>query len=65
MTTVIACPGLLLGLDSSAIGSLIAFGTAAIYVAFLLIAPAALVARMRGTWRPGGPGAPRAAPASC
>ena len=32
-------------------GSLIAFGTAAIYVAFLLIALAALIARLRGTWR--------------
>ena len=30
------CLGLLLGLDSAAVGSLIAFGTAAIYVAFLL-----------------------------
>ena len=34
----IACLGLLLGLDSTAVGSLITFGTAAIYVAFLLIA---------------------------
>ena len=35
-------------------GSLIAFGTAAIYVSFLLIALAALIARLRGTWRPAG-----------
>ena len=41
-TTVVACLGLLLGLDSAAVGSLIAFGTAAIYVAFLLVALAAL-----------------------
>jgi amino acid transporter len=53
-TTVIACLGLLLGLDSAAVGSLIAFGTAAIYVAFLLVALAALIARVRGTWRPAG-----------
>ena len=53
-TTVIACLGLLLGLDSAAVGSLIAFGTAAIYVAFLLIALAALIARLRGTWKPAG-----------
>jgi amino acid transporter len=54
VTAVIACLGLLLGLDSAAVGSLIAFGTAAIYVAFLLIALAALIARLRGTWKPAG-----------
>jgi amino acid transporter len=53
-TTVVACLGLLLGLDATAVGSLIAFGTAAIYLSFLLIAAAALIARLRGTWRPGG-----------
>ena len=54
VTTVIACAGLLLGLHSAAIGSVITFGTAAIYVSFLLIATAALVARLRGNWVPGG-----------
>jgi amino acid transporter len=54
VTAAIACAGLLLGLDATAVGSLIAFGTAAIYVTFLLIATAALVARVRGTWRPAG-----------
>jgi amino acid transporter len=53
-TTVVAWAGLLLGLRSAAEGSLIAFGTAAIYVAFLLVAVAALVARVRGTWVPAG-----------
>ncbi len=53
-TTLVACAGLLLGLDSTAVGSLIAFGTAAIYVSFLLIALAALIARLRGTWKPAG-----------
>lgn len=53
-TTVVACLGLLLGLHTAAVGSLIAFGTAAIYVAFLLVALAALVARLRGTWVPAG-----------
>ena len=53
-TTVIACAGLLLALDSAAIGSMITFGTAAIYVSFLLTAIAALVARWRGTWVPAG-----------
>jgi amino acid transporter len=54
VTAVVACLGLLLGLNSAAVGSLIAFGTAAIYVAFLLVALAALVARVRGTWVPAG-----------
>jgi amino acid transporter len=54
VTAVIACTGLLLGLHSAAVGSLIAFGTAAIYVAFLLVALAALIARVRGTWIPAG-----------
>jgi amino acid transporter len=53
-TAVAACLGLLLGLHSAAVGSLITFGTAGIYVAFLLVALAALVARVRGTWRPAG-----------
>jgi amino acid transporter len=53
-TAVVACLGLLLGLESTAVGSLIAFGTAAIYVAFLLIALAALIARVRGSWIPAG-----------
>ena len=53
-TTAVACLGLLLGLHSAAVGSLIAFGTAAIYLAFLLTALAALVARLRGTWKPAG-----------
>ncbi len=51
-TAVVGCAGLLLALDSTAIGSIIAFGTAAIYLSFLLTAIAALVARLRGTWRP-------------
>jgi amino acid transporter len=54
VTAAIACLGLLLGLDTTAVGSLIAFGTAAIYVSFLMIAVAALVARVSGRWVPGG-----------
>jgi amino acid transporter len=54
VTTVVACLGLLLGLYATAVGSLIAFGTAAIYLSFLLIAVAALVARLQGRWTPGG-----------
>jgi hypothetical protein len=40
--------------EAAAVGSLITFGTAGIYVAFLLIALAALIARVRGTWKPAG-----------
>jgi amino acid transporter len=54
LTTVVAGLGLLLGLDASAVGTLIAFGTAAIYVSFLLTATAALVARVSGRWVPAG-----------
>jgi amino acid transporter len=54
VTAVVACLGLLLGLDATAVGSLIAFGTAAIYLSFLLTALAALIARLRGTWQPAG-----------
>jgi amino acid transporter len=52
-TTAVGCAGLLLGLDSAAVGSLIAFGTAAIYVSFSMTAAAALFARLRGHWRGG------------
>jgi amino acid transporter len=53
-TTSVACLGLLLGLHTAAVGSLIAFGTAAIYVSFFLVALAALIARVRGRWVPSG-----------
>jgi amino acid transporter len=54
VTTIVALAGLLLGLHSAAIGSLITFGTAGIYVTFMLLATAALVARLRGSWVPAG-----------
>jgi amino acid transporter len=52
VTVVVGCLGLLLGLESAAVGTLITFGTAAIYVSFLMTAIAALVARSRGSWQP-------------
>ncbi len=57
--TVVGVAGLLLALSSVAIGSLIAFGTAVIYLVFFLIALAALVARLRRTWSPVRAGRPR------
>ncbi|WP_236243500.1 APC family permease [Streptomyces sp. CC228A] len=53
-STLVSCAGLLLGLDATAIGSLIAFGTAATFLPFFLVSLAALVARLRGTWVPAG-----------
>jgi amino acid transporter len=55
VTVVIGSLGLLLGLESAAVGTLITFGTAAIYVSFLMTAVAALLARLRGSWKPAGP----------
>ncbi|RFS87318.1 amino acid permease [Actinomadura spongiicola] len=52
--TLVGWAGLLLALDSSAIGSLITFGTAGLYMVFFLVALAALVSRVRGTWTPAG-----------
>jgi amino acid transporter len=54
VTTVLSWGGLMLGLHAAAIGSLIAFGTAGIYLAFLLLVGGAFVARVRGTWQPAG-----------
>ncbi|MEU0933934.1 APC family permease [Embleya sp. NPDC005971] len=54
ITAAISCLALLPALNSAAIGSLITFGSAAMYLQFLLIALAALIARLRGTWTPGG-----------
>ncbi|MEV8098113.1 APC family permease [Kitasatospora sp. NPDC085879] len=52
--TLVSCAALPLGLESTAIGSLIAFGTAATFLPFFLLTAVALVARLRGTWRPAG-----------
>jgi amino acid transporter len=52
VTVVVGCLGLLLGLEAAAVGTLITFGTAAIYMSFLMTAVAALIARSRGSWQP-------------
>jgi amino acid transporter len=54
VTTVVAWVGLLLGLNAGAIGTLISYGTAGIYAAFLMLAAGALWARLSGTWVPSG-----------
>ena len=53
VTATVACLGMLLGLHSAAVGSLITFGTAGIYVTFADCA-GRLIARLRGTWKPAG-----------
>ncbi|MET9319301.1 APC family permease [Streptomyces sp. NPDC003038] len=53
-STLVSCTGLLLGLNATAIGSLIAFGTAATFLPFFLVSLAALIARLRGAWVPSG-----------
>jgi len=51
---VAASAGLLLGLDTAAVGTLITFGTGGYYITFCLVCSAALVARLAGRWTPGG-----------
>ncbi|MFI9326625.1 APC family permease [Kitasatospora sp. NPDC052868] len=52
--TVVSAAALPLGLEATAMGSLITFGTAATFLPFFLLSVAALAARLRGTWRPSG-----------
>ncbi|MFF5445695.1 APC family permease [Streptomyces sp. NPDC012888] len=53
-STLISGSALALGLNATAIGSLITFGTAATYLPFFLVSLAALIARVRGSWVPAG-----------
>ncbi|MFI8105279.1 APC family permease [Streptomyces sp. NPDC086023] len=53
-STLISGSALALGLNATAIGALIAFGTAATYLPFFLVSLAAFVARVHGTWVPSG-----------
>ncbi|WP_405016692.1 APC family permease [Kitasatospora sp. NBC_00070] len=52
--TLVSTAALPLGLESTAIGSLITFGSAATFLPFFLLSVAALTARLRGGWRPAG-----------
>ncbi|MFJ3792342.1 APC family permease [Kitasatospora sp. NPDC090091] len=53
--TLVSAAALPLGLESTAMGSLITFGTAATFLPFFLLCLAALLARLRTGWRPSGP----------
>ncbi|MFE2426993.1 APC family permease [Streptomyces sp. NPDC059373] len=50
-STLVSASALLLGMNATAIGALIAFGTAATFLPFFLTPLAALIARLRGTWQ--------------
>ncbi|MHA6763467.1 APC family permease [Streptacidiphilus sp. PAMC 29251] len=52
--TAVSCAALPLGLNSSAMGTLITFGSAATFVPFFLLTAVALSARLRGRWTPSG-----------
>lgn len=52
--TVLAGLGLLLGLNSSAVGTLITFGTGGFFIIYLIVTAAALYARLTGRWDPSG-----------
>jgi len=48
VATIIASAGLLLGLNATAVGTLIAFGSGGFYFVFLIVVSCALLARLRG-----------------
>jgi len=48
VSTLLASAGLLLGLNATAVGTLIAFGSGGFYFVFLIVVSAALLARLRG-----------------
>ncbi|MGW5126374.1 APC family permease [Streptomyces sp. NPDC004069] len=54
VVTVVGLAGLVFTLNGSAVAALLTFGSAGLYLQFLLIAVAALIARLRGTWVPSG-----------
>jgi amino acid transporter len=50
--TVLAGLGLCLGLNASAAGTLITFGTGGFFIIYLIVTSAALYARLTGRWKP-------------
>lgn len=51
-STLLASLGLVLGLNATAVGTLIAFGSGGFFVVFLIVAASALFARLSGRWDP-------------
>lgn len=50
--TLLAAVGLALGLNASAAGTLITFGTGGFFIIYLIVTTAALYARLTGRWNP-------------
>jgi amino acid transporter len=50
----VSAAGLLFGLDTRAVNTLITFGSGGYYISFWLVCAAALFARLTGRWRPAG-----------
>jgi amino acid transporter len=51
-STLLASLGLALGLNATAVGTLIAFGSGGFFFVFLIVAASALYARLTGRWDP-------------
>ncbi|MFY0731602.1 APC family permease [Pseudomonas sp. NFX15] len=51
-STLFASFGLALGLNATAVGTLIAFGSGGFFVVFLIVVSCALLARLSGRWKP-------------
>ncbi|WP_047286419.1 APC family permease [Pseudomonas protegens] len=52
LSTLFASFGLALGLNATAVGTLIAFGSGGFFMVFLIVIGCALAHRLRGRWRP-------------
>ena len=50
-STLFASLGLALGLNATAVGTLIAFGSGGFFFVFLIVVTCALLARLNGTWK--------------
>lgn len=50
-STLFASFGLALGLNATAVGTLIAFGSGGFFMVFLIVVTCALLARLNGTWK--------------
>ncbi len=51
-STCFASLGLALGLNATAVGTLIAFGSGGFFMVFLIVVSCALLVRLRGQWKP-------------
>jgi hypothetical protein len=54
VAAVVSAAGLMFGLNTHAVNTLITFGSGGYYITFWLVCTAALVARLTGRWRPAG-----------